>query len=447
MNCQECREGLAAYLEGLLDATCQSQIDLHVAECVACQSELREVRELTIHLTRAGFATPAVSLETAVMDRIVQEQALLIRKLQMRKRIRVVGMSGTMVAAAALLFIGGLWFTQPANAQKAAETLARGAEAVPNPSTVHIVAKMRTVPNDNFSSINSDLDLQRIEIWKQFGDKPKWRVEKPGRVAVMDGASTMMLIRPNTVVKLPQRAPEGAFDTGWLLGLTNLQDMITRELRAAQAKGWRLNTIEETAPAGEKRQVVTVEAKADLSDGDWCKNKFFQAADTRRVYRFDAKTQRLAGFEAYLHRAGGDVLIWATERIDYDQPFDAKVFTVELPKNAAMWKEIERLPDNEKYEKMTPKEAAQTFFMACEKEDWAEAQKLSPVPLNEGAKNFLGGLKIVSLGEPFQSKAYAGGKGWFIPYVIKLKNGQVKKFNLAMRRDNPANRFVLDGGL
>ena len=120
---------------------------------------------------------------------------------------------------------------------------------------------------------------------------------------------------------------------------------------------------------GEKQLVVTAEAKANLSDSDWCKNKFFQAADTHRVYRFDAKTQRLAGFEAYLHRPGGDVLIWATERIDYDQPVDSKVFTVELPKNAAMWKEIERLPDNEKYEKMRPKEAARAFFEACEKED------------------------------------------------------------------------------
>ena len=111
--------------------------------------------------------------------------------------------------------------------------------------------------------------------------------------------------------------------------------MITRELRAAQAKGWKLKIADETTAAGEKKLVVTVEAKADLSDSDWCKNKFFQAADTRRVYRFDAKTQRLDGFEAYLHRPGGDVLIFATERIDYDQPFDPRVFTLELPKNVA----------------------------------------------------------------------------------------------------------------
>ncbi|NQT14989.1 MAG: hypothetical protein HQ582_19695, partial [Planctomycetes bacterium] len=138
MNCQESRDELAAYLEGLLDETCQRRMDGHLAECTACQAELREVRELTDRLTRDGLAVPPVSLEAVVMDRILQEQALLIRRLKMRKRIRVLGMSGAMAAAAVVLFIGGLWLAQPAEAQKAAAVLARGAEAVPNPSTVHI---------------------------------------------------------------------------------------------------------------------------------------------------------------------------------------------------------------------------------------------------------------------------------------------------------------------
>ena len=144
MNCQECREELAAYLEGLLDETCQSRMDGHLAECTACQAELREVRELMVRLTRDGLAVPPVSLETAVMDRILYEQALEIRRLKMRKRIRVLGLSGAMAAAAAMFVVSGLWLTQPATAQKAAGILARGAEAAPNPSTVHIVAKMRT---------------------------------------------------------------------------------------------------------------------------------------------------------------------------------------------------------------------------------------------------------------------------------------------------------------
>ncbi len=443
MNCQECREAVAAYLEGLLDATCQSQIDWHLAECAACQADLQEVRELTVRLTPDGADEPEVSLETAVMDRILQEQALLIRRLQMKKRIRIFGISAAVAAAAALLFISGVWLAQPANAQKAAAALARGALAVPNPSTVHIVAKMRTDPRDNFSSINAKLDLQRIEIWKRFGDQPKWRVEKPGRVAVMDSVSTVLLVQPNMAVKFPHAARE-AFDTGWMLGLANVQDMITRELRTAQAKGWTLKTVDETTAAGEKKRVVTVEARAELADNDWIKNKSFQTADTRRVYRFDAKTQRLDGFEAYLHQPGGDVLVFATERIEYDQPIDPSVFTLELPKDVVFAKDVERLPDNAKYEKMTPKEAARAFFEACGKEDWTEAQKFERMPFDERFKTYLGGLKIVSLGEPFQSKAYPGS---FIPYEIRFKDGEVKKWNLAMRKDNPANRYIVDGGL
>ena len=36
---------------------------------------------------------------------------------------------------------------------------------------------------------------------------------------------------------------------------------------------------------------------------------------------------------------------------------------------------MKKLPDNEKYEKMTPKEALQAFVDACEEEDWEEAEK------------------------------------------------------------------------
>jgi hypothetical protein len=59
-------------------------------------------------------------------------------------------------------------------------------------------------------------------------------------------------------------------------------------------------------------------------------------------------------------------------------------------------------------------------------------------------KDYLGGLEIISIGEPFQSATY---RGWFVPYEIKLRSGQVKKHNLALRNDNRAHRFQLDGGI
>jgi hypothetical protein len=230
----------------------------------------------------------------------------------------------------------------------------------------------------------------------------------------------------------------GDKDCGPALELTKVHDMIARELSTALAKGWDLKLAHETTKEGDKKLVVTVEAKAGLPNDDYMKNKYLDSADVRRVYRFDAKTQRLEGFEAILHEPSGDVQVLTIEKIEYDQPIDPELFAIKLPENVQWIKEPEKLQDNEKYEKMTPKEAAQAFFDACGKEDWVEAQKFS-MPLNDRIKTYLGGLKVVSLGEPFQSKGYAGGKGWFVPYEIKL----AVKTKIVVRNDNPAGRFLV----
>src|SRR3972149_2270141 len=200
MNCSECREDFAAYGEGLLDPVAQNRIKSHLSECPACRAELDKVRRVVVRLTRSGLGASKVSLEAQVMDRIIHEQALVIRRLQMRKRIRILGISGALTAAIALFFILGVWMTQPsANVQaaetkvQAAEVLAQGAKAVPKISSIHIKGRMRTLPFDNFSNINPQGDFVPIELWKQFGENTKWRAEKPGRVAVMDGDFTILL--------------------------------------------------------------------------------------------------------------------------------------------------------------------------------------------------------------------------------------------------------------
>jgi hypothetical protein len=385
-----------------------------------------------------------VSQESKVMAPIPHEQAIVLRRQRMKKRIRIFGISGTLVTIVALFFIGSLWPTQSAEAQKAAAVLARGAEAVPNPTTVHIVAKTRRY----FPAIFPDADFVRAEIWREFGDKPKWRVEQPDKVVVMDGVSTVGFFPTHLeAIKFPQ-VTFGALDTEPLLDLTDVQDMLTNELRFALAKGWDLKLTHETTSTGEMKLLVSVEAKAGLPEGDYLKNTFFYDSDMRHVYRFDAKTQRLEGFEAYLHQPGGDILMMAIERIEYDQPIDPAVFSLKLPENVYWITDPEPLPDNEKYEKMTPKDTAQAFFEACAKEDWDETMKFRISPWSKGSKEYYGRLKIVHIGEPFQSARDVGSDvDWFVPYEIKLNNGEVLKHNLALRKYKSARRYIVDGGI
>ncbi|MGD0382169.1 MAG: hypothetical protein ABSA77_01520 [Thermoguttaceae bacterium] len=93
---------------------------------------------------------------------------------------------------------------------------------------------------------------------------------------------------------------------------------------------------------------------------------------------------------------------------------------------------------------MTPKQAAAAFFEACAKEDWDEMQKFWEGRLTKNDKDNLGGLHVIRIGEQFKSKSY---HGWYVPYEIKLKNGEVKKFNLALSNRNPGKRYVVDGGI
>ena len=108
---------------------------------------------------------------------------------------------------------------------------------------------------------------------------------------------------------------------------------------------------------------------------------------------------------------------------------------------------VKVLPDNEKYAAMTAEQTARAFFEACSRKDWDEAGKFMPY-LNERLKEYLGGLKIISVGESFTAENYPGGMapngypGRFVPYEIQLPP---QEFNVRVSSANPAKRCVVTG--
>ena len=443
MNCAECRESLVACLEGLLEAEQSSQCQAHLESCEACRAEYVAINRLQERLTARGRVAAEVSLVEPVMrvlhHKQIEPERTTLMSILFKSRWGF-GLGAVATAAAVLLIIG---LATPKAQAKAADVLAKGAKAVAKLTSIHLRGQLRTLPADNFSYIDANSAFYPIELWKQYPPEPKWRIEKPGRVVVMDGQQTVMYIKPaKEAVKVPQPS-SSAFDTDWLHRIANLSDAINNELRLAQAQGWKLDLAEETAADGRVKSIVTVNAKSGLPEDDYVKNKFFHDADTRRVYRFDAQSERLEAVQIYLVRPAGDVQIFELSQIDYDQAIDPIVWQLDLPADVSWYKEPEKLPDNAKYTAMTAEQAARAFFDACAKQDWNEAGKFIS-PVSQGLKDYFGGLEIVSLGQPFTSQSYGGR---FIPYEIKLKDGTVKKHNLAVRNDNPAHRWQVDGGI
>ena len=442
MNCAECRENLIACVEGLLDREESLQCQAHLETCAACQAEFKAITSLQQKLVARGQAAAEVSLVEPVMRRVrervrkvpaEQESYSIMSKLFTRWGF---GLSATAGAAAVILAILVL---SPRTQATAAEVLARGARAVARLTSIHLRGQLRTYPEDNFSYINPDSGFYSIELWKQFEPELKWRIEKPQRVVVMDGQSTVMLIKTGDVaVKVPKRTTS-AFDTEWLHRIANLSNTITNELKNALAKGWKLSLNEETGADGRLKSVVTVLARSGLPEDDYVKNAFFENADTRRVYHFDAKSELLESVQIYLTRPSGEVQIFDLSQIDYNPSIDTNVWQLELPADVS-WRQLEppKLPDNEKYASMTAEQAARAFFEACSRKDWNEAGKFES-PITDRTKEYLGGLEIVSLGESFTSKAYGGR---FVPYEIKLP---AQEFNMRVSNTNSAKRCVVTG--
>jgi hypothetical protein len=163
------------------------------------------------------------------------------------------------------------------------------------------------------------------------------------------------------------------------------------------------------------------------------------------VYRFDPHTELLEDLEVWVHTEAGDVKVLDIDEVVYDVPIAPEVFTLKLPDDVVWFQEPEVLPDNDAYAEMSPHEAARLFFEALASEDWDEALNFSAVSeFPPSYKDDLGGLEIINLGDAFQSGRYPG---WFVPYEIKLKSGGFKKHNLALRNDNKARRWIVDGGM
>ena len=444
MNCAECRDNLVAYIEGLLSEEESLQCRTHLESCADCREEYAAFAHLQQRLGARGCSAANASIVEPVMRRILQNQTKPERNEIMTTIFRRWGLGLGAAAGMAVIALIVI-LTWPGGKANAAEILARGAKAVADLSSIHMQCKLRTLPNDNFSMIDPDRDFFPIELWKQYGENSKWRIDKPGRIAFMNGRSTVLYLKNENAGNKFEQPSQSAFDTYWLHEVANVAQLLTSELGALQAKASNMRLTQETGNDGVAKSVVTIESKSSLPDGDYLKNKFFSDADTRRVYVFDTRSDRLETVKIYLMNQSDAKLIFEVNRIDYNQPIDSDVFNPKLPEDVTWIQEgVQVLPDNAKYEGMTAEQAARAFFEACGRKDWDEVAKFWPGPVKYLYKNTLGGLQIISIGESFKSAAYPG---LFVPYEIKLNNGETQKHNLALKKDPKSNRWYFDGGL
>ncbi|MHC4751549.1 MAG: zf-HC2 domain-containing protein [Planctomycetota bacterium] len=452
-DCKNRREAIAALVLGELETTAADEIKEHIDTCRDCHSLYQAIieEEETVRSAFKAIDDRSKTIEDSLVAQLDKgphksfSGPTVLRQIWEGSRILK---SVTKLAAAAVIItaivISTSFLDKAMTSVSAAQVLAEATKAVANLRSVYIKAQIRTIARDNFELIRLNIDFVSHEMWKEFDGTAhgKWRIEKPGRVVVMDGKSSLLLIRP----KYAARGGVTTGFVGWLKPLLDVDKVLDSEIKLAQKQGSKLLLTHEKGLDERDKLVVSVEALAqgDFTN-DWLKNKSIPASDNLRVYTFDAETKFLETLEVYVQTGQEDVLVLQITDIEYNIEIDPALFALELPEDVIWFERPTKLVDNEKYEQMGPREMAQAFFQACADEDWDEFLKFwSASAVDQRMKDYLGGVEIISIGEPFKSGRYAG---WFVPYEIKLKSGRIKKFNLAVRNDNPAKRYVVDGGI
>ena len=150
--------------------------------------------------SKKSSVTTTAEMDERILDdaMIAYEKSKKTRSAVLQPKIGRIIMKNkiTKLAAAAVIIIAALLsitvFDKSLPKASAAEVFAQAVEAMANLRSVYIKAQIRTEPKDNFELIGLNYDFVTNEIWKEFGTGDgRWRIEKPGRVVVMNGQSSL----------------------------------------------------------------------------------------------------------------------------------------------------------------------------------------------------------------------------------------------------------------
>ena len=408
-------------------------------------ADLEFLNQAASALTPSTKITASKTLKLNVMEKISDSSASSEKKpgkiIAFLKPTwkKIASIAAILLVSLAIVPIFGPQLFNP-NA-KAMTLLSASIEAISNVKSLIITFQVRSIPGDNLDLIDTKGDFIDYKLWKEFSPTEKWRIEKPGLAVAMDGRNQYKYMEKAGIGFV------GSTKTGfvdWLKMLLDPQKILQNE-KSFASKFKAEYMIEKT----NTETVLTIKAKAQ---GDfknpYLLNSSIPESDNRRVYHFDKTTNLLTALEVYVTENKTEVQVLKLNSVDYNENLEPETFKITLP-DGIKWvelKEIEPNKDNVTAAK-NPEEAAELFFESLAKKDWETVYKLFPSleksSKMESIKQDYAGLQIISIGKPFKSGMYAGQ---FVPYEIKLKSGNTYSQNLAVRNDNAAKIWQIDGG-
>ncbi|MFC1568714.1 anti-sigma factor family protein [bacterium] len=451
MNCKQYQKRLLQYIENLLSNGQKHALEKHLEQCENCQIELKQIKKIQHRLIQDGENLIQSQRTDQILSYIAHKTNPHSYPKQIKFNWRVMMKQPKIKLAlvpgfAIVLIILSILFFKSAPSISAAELLSSALEAISEIHSVYMKAEMRTRPNDNFSSIDLTHDFVPIEMWKMDKSEyfSKWRIQKPERVAVMNGEKCTMLFSNKFVNEI--RSTNYCFDTEWCGRLLNIIGLLQNELHRANSNKNMNTSVDIKSINGKRIMILTLEISTDEDlSHDYLKNKFLSTSNHKRIYYFNEDTNLLENFEIKVKKDHDYITVFSLTNIKFNDPICPSVFELDLPTDALWIIEPEEESEYIETHLTDPVDVAKAFFLACSMGDWESYKMFKSIAgSNSTIIAPLKNLKILHIGKPFQSKTNLSM--WFIPYKVKFQDGSFKENNLAIRNDNNAQQWCVDGG-
>lgn len=436
MTCRKAQK----HLVDLLDSARTPEADellRHLASCATCSSEYAEIQAAVAAIEPPLRIHASPNFKERVMSEILSVQREPARRIRYWPRLAVAGLAA-LALVALVPFIG-----EVTGGRSAAGLLAQSVQAMASVRSLHLVARMRTSSTENFDFAGPRAGFQTIEIWKEYGNSGRWRVEKPEQTVVMDGRSTLLYAKPAGFA-LRGPASSQVDDPEWLGSLLQPNKILTTELHAVRTGSAEIQRALEETREGVRELVVTVTSKGQPGAASLPVRSITMSAH-KRIYRFDAATKRLTGMQIVVPSERGEVPIFEVTAIRYDDAIAPNLFALAVPPDVVWGRRPEEMPAPA-VALGSAKEAVVMFLDAFAREDWPLALKMFRAA---GIPPFLqekfGGLQVLSMGEASRFEALGPGY-WRVPCEIRLKNGNVVKTSFGVTNNNSAHRWIYDSG-
>ena len=438
MNCQEFHKMIPDLLAGTLSPEELTTARQHLTSCPACAEALRTARETLRSETPRFEPSVPEGLEARLLD-AVHRRATVSKIPERRPRRRLVGLLSGVVSAAAVVIVV-LTFGLNTPARAARNRLTQAIASMEGLRSIRIELRIRTSEQENFDYIDPHREFIPHTLEAIYSPRLLWRVEKPGRKALYDGEHTYLWFDSLNDGLIQPYAPDAIGMLNLLIDPSQLLELERQLPRAHPGARYELRREAEVLYL-----TVISPAQGDFSQSDHERNTSIIESNTRREYRFDALNGRLLGARVTLLAEEGERALLEIDRITYDAPLDTATLTV-LPEGIN-WTDQTRNTPSPRLTGIDAKEAARLIlaaFATWDNEILDEALRSYGAHARELLQSRYAGATVERFSEPVRSGKYPG---WFIPCTLRMGDGSRERIRLALRNDNSAGSWVVDGGL